>query len=52
MCGCQPRFIPPSGTVSKTLSFPINADGDRKVPVETLTEQGGRMGVLSCKAAP
>ena len=51
MCGYQPRFIPPSGTVSKTLNVRETLTV-KEGSYQTLPEQGGRMGVLSCKAAP
>ena len=41
-----------SGTVHKTQSFPITTAGESLLLVETSTEQGWRMRVQSCKAAP
>lgn len=41
-----------SGTAGKTQSFPINTAGESLLPVKTPTEQGWRMRVQSCKAAP
>ena len=41
----------PSGTVSKTLNVRETLTV-KEGSYQTLPEQGGRMGVLSCKAAP
>ena len=51
-CAAVSRASSRQAARTQNAAHPRNADGGRNVSDIQLTEQGGRMGVLSCKAAP